>query len=332
MGERREGNKIWCGRPERLSLVEAIASGLLVTSVFLACGTSTSSGETEMTDSASTTFLPAVPRIVAIGDVHGDLDATRRALRLAGAIDDADHWIGGDLVVVQTGDQLDRGEGEQDILDLLHRLAGTAEEAGGALHVLNGNHEIMNAALDMRYVTDGGFLDFEDAVEVDEADSLLLEYDENERARVQAFRPGGPYALLLAERNVILQVGENVFVHGGVLPQHLEYGLERINAETQEWLRGDRSRPEVMRGKDSPIWTRRFSDEVESDDCETLSAVLESLHATRMVVGHTVQDEGMRSYCDGKVWCIDVGMASAYGGDIEVLSIVGDEIEVLREP
>ena len=32
----------------------------------------------------------------------------------------------------------------------------------------------MNAALDLRYVTDGGFADFEDAVEVGEPDSLLL--------------------------------------------------------------------------------------------------------------------------------------------------------------
>ena len=64
------------------------------------------------------TRCPGVPRIVAIGDLHGDLDACRRALRLGGAIDDADRWIGGDLVVVQTGDQLDRGDDEQAIIDL----------------------------------------------------------------------------------------------------------------------------------------------------------------------------------------------------------------------
>src|SRR5262245_61138965 len=61
-------------------------------------------------------------RIVAVGDLHGDLQSTRQALRLARAIDEKDHWIGGDLTLVQTGDQLDRGDQEREILDLLERL------------------------------------------------------------------------------------------------------------------------------------------------------------------------------------------------------------------
>src|SRR5688572_30209254 len=40
---------------------------------------------------------PAPARLVAIGDVHGDLAATRAVLRLAGAIDERDRWIGGEL-------------------------------------------------------------------------------------------------------------------------------------------------------------------------------------------------------------------------------------------
>src|SRR5690606_2094045 len=96
-------------------------------------------------------------RIVAIGDLHGDLQATRRALRLAGAIDAQDRWIGKELIVVQTGDQLDRGDEELAILKLLEALAPQAEAAGGRLHVLNGNHEIMNVELDFRYVTPLGF-------------------------------------------------------------------------------------------------------------------------------------------------------------------------------
>src|SRR5690349_20270151 len=64
----------------------------------------------------------AAERVVAIGDLHGDFDAARAALRAAGAIDADDHWSGGKLVIVQTGDVLDRGDGETKILELLERL------------------------------------------------------------------------------------------------------------------------------------------------------------------------------------------------------------------
>src|SRR6266511_4856273 len=100
---------------------------------------------------------PAAALVIAIGDLHGDLDATRAALRLAGAIDESDHWVGGQRVVVQTGDQLDRGDQEREILELFDRLVGEAAAAGGAFLPLNGNHELMNAAGDFRYVTPAGF-------------------------------------------------------------------------------------------------------------------------------------------------------------------------------
>ncbi len=269
-------------------------------------------------------------RIVAIADLHGDLDATRAALQLAGATDEADHWIGGDLIVVQTGDQLDRDDDEQAILELLDRLQDEALAAGGALHILNGNHELMNGRLDLRYVTEGGFADFEDAVEITELDSLLLAHEPAHRARVAAFRPGGPYAKLLAERPVVLIIGDNVFVHGGILPMHLDYGLDRLNQEVRDWLLGLGEPPAFIHKRESPTWTRNYSDEPGSDDCTQLAAVLERLGVKRMIVGHTVQEDGITPFCDGKVWCADSGMSEYYGSRVEVLEIDGDRVRVLR--
>ena len=269
-------------------------------------------------------------RIVAIGDLHGDIVAARGALKLAGAIDDEDRWIGGNLVVVQTGDQIDRGDDDREVLDLLTRLADEASRAGGALYALNGNHELMNGALDLRYASPASLADFAefDTVGNDE-DTLLADLPLEQRGRAVAFRPGGPYARVLARRNIIMVVGDNVFVHGGVLPDHVDYGIERINEEVQEWLRGDAACPEGIHERTSPTWTRSYSDEVDADDCEMLQDVLETLDAKRMIVGHTVQEDGITSYCDGRVWCIDVGMSAYYGGRIQVLEIVGDSIRVL---
>jgi hypothetical protein len=152
------------------------------------------------------TRQPAAARIVAFGDVHGDLAATRRALRLAGAIDENDRWIGGALVVVQTGDQLDRGDDERAILDLFRRLVRDAARAGGAFHPLNGNHELMNAQLDLRYVTEGGFrrLCRFRCHAAEPRDSLLAAgFPPEQRGRVNAFRPGGPMPACSPERNTI---------------------------------------------------------------------------------------------------------------------------------
>jgi len=50
------------------------------------------------------------------------------------------------LSLAQVGDQLDRGDHELEILYFLERLQREAARAGGALHVLNGNHEARAAA------------------------------------------------------------------------------------------------------------------------------------------------------------------------------------------
>lgn len=268
-------------------------------------------------------------RIVAFGDVHGDLSATRAALRLAGAIDDADRWIGGDLVVVQTGDQLDRGDDEQAILDLFDRLRSEADAEGGAFHALLGNHELMNVRGDLRYVTEGGFVDFDDATEFDPDDPTLAAFEPQQRGRMAAFLPGRPYALMLAQRDVIYQRGETVFVHGGVLPDHVSYGIDRINREAREWLRGERDRPEVLAGSESPQWTRLYSDDPDAEACTALADALRRLGAKRIVMGHTIQRGGITSACDGAAWRVDVGMAAHYGGPVEVLEIVGDSLRVL---
>lgn len=273
----------------------------------------------------------SAPRVVAIGDLHGDLDATRRALRLAGAIDDSDGWTGGSLVVVQTGDQLDRGDDEREILELFDDLAVEAQAAGGALHVLNGNHETMNVAGDFRYATPGGFRDFEDVPVDGLPQSLRTQLAPPTRGRAAAFFPGGPFAVLLAKRDVIAIVGDSVFVHGGVLPAVVEYGVDRLNSEASAWMRGDSPKPPApIEDSEGPVWTRRYSS--GRPDCAALAKTLELLGVKRMVVGHTPQPSGVTSACQDRVWRIDTGMAHHYGGMVQILEIRGDAVRVLKEP
>jgi len=254
--------------------------------------------------------VPMPKRAVAIGDLHGDFEAARSALRAAGAIDATDKWIGGDLTIIQTGDVLDRGGGESQILELLAKLSVDAAASGGHVIQLLGNHELMNAAHDLRYVTPEGARDFGGD-------------------REHALAPGGAWAKKLATHNVIAIVGDTVLSHAGVTPEWVTH-LDEVNEHARCWLDGQEGGADAptaaLAAEDSPVWTRVWGG--EQVDCAVLQSVLDKLGAKRMIVAHTPQRQGISSACDGKLWRIDVGLAKYYGGPIQVLEL-GDPPKIL---
>ena len=51
-----------------------------------------------------------------------------------------------------------------------------------------------------------------------------------------------------------------MFVHGGVLPAHAAYGVDRINRETRAWLNGELPRqPGYLSGRNAVVWARDYS-------------------------------------------------------------------------
>jgi hypothetical protein len=257
---------------------------------------------------------PVPRRLVAIGDLHGDLDGARAVLRAAGAIDERDRWIGGDLVVVQTGDVLDRGDDERALLDRIGELETQAHAAGGAFVALLGNHELMNGAGDFRYVTPAGMHGFDDVAGAAPAGAAA----ERQR-RLAALGAGGSYARRLARHAVIAIVGDTVFSHAGVLGDWARR-VDEVNQTARCWLDGQAGAPPAaLTSDDSPVWTRAAGG--ADVDCAQVAAALAALGVRRMVVGHTVQDGGISSACNGALWRIDVGLARRYGGPIEALEL-----------
>lgn len=237
----------------------------------------------------------APSRIVAIGDLHGDMHQTLTTFRLAGLIDDAGHWSAGDTVFVQTGDQTDRGPDSKGIIELLVRLEAEARAAGGQVIALIGNHEAMNVQGDWRYVTEGDVAAYGGLEE-----------------RIHAFSPEGDSGSFVRSHNAVAQVGDTVFVHGGISPEWAAKGVDAINAEVRRDL-------EVSGGQavggDGVLWFRGYASEPESTACPLLRTALDSLGAARMVVGHTVQPNGeIVTRCSGQLALIDVGIARHYGG------------------
>lgn len=274
-------------------------------------------------------YVDGASRVIGIGDVHGDFDAAKRALRLAGVIDGRAKWIGGKTIVVQVGDVLDRGDGERQIIEMFDRLGREAEAVGGKFYWLLGNHEILNAEGDFDDVTKVGFSSFMDMLNIVDIDDRHREYSKSKRGRAAAFLPGGPYAVRLARHNIVMVVGDTVFVHGGLSKKHVEYGLERLNHDARDFLRWDINPTDIMDSDNGPLWTRDYGD--EDLDCDDVDKMLDEVGASRIVIGHTVQDDGITSGCDEKVWRVDVGMTSVYGGPVEVVEIRGNTVTRLTE-
>ncbi|CAG9460009.1 unnamed protein product [Pedinophyceae sp. YPF-701] len=307
--------------------------------------------------------LPAAERVIAIGDLHGDLHKARQALSLAGVIDADGRWCGGRTVVVQVGDQFDRGHDEVAIMHLLERLKHEAKQAGGAVHVLTGNHEAMNVRGQFRYATEEGRFDFLRWHEWQRLGAAMKALcgcekgacdwgkdlaelpqgrNDPERARYAAVAPGMPFtSRFLAGNPVILQVGSTVFAHGGIHPEHVDYGADRINRETNQWMlgldkKGGKSAPmpDFLAGRDAVVWSRRFSHpEAHACDCDSLREALGKLPgAERLVVGHTIQPYGITGACENRVLRVDVGLSMGCGNhETEVLEILNDrEVRRLR--
>jgi len=221
-------------------------------------------------------FLPAdeipyawtgVERVVAVADVHGDYEQFVYILAhpQVALIDNDLRWIGGKAHLVQLGDVADRGAQARKIYELIMRLEKEAAAAGGAVHMLLGNHEEMNItgiALDYpRYVGAEQFVsflpdDFRKAREAEyiktlppemrkqaEIEGLDVTTDqavadfwqriidgkdpEARRAYVLGFNDAVGDWLL--KQNSVIKINDVVYVHGGISEPISKWPLREIN-------------------------------------------------------------------------------------------------------
>jgi hypothetical protein len=194
--------------------------------------------------------VDGVERVVAISDVHGAYDGMLRTLTSAGVIDGDKSWTAGNTHLVVTGDVLDRGADSRKVMDLLMTLEQQAPASGGAVHLLLGNHEVMNLVGDLRYVARGEYAAFADEEDAEErarwfehfraanagvADDQTLRADfENKAppgffAHRRAFRPDGHYGRWLLDKPLLMVIDGTAFVHGGLSPMIAGLGLEGVN-------------------------------------------------------------------------------------------------------
>jgi hypothetical protein len=187
-----------------------------------------------------------VERVVAFADVHGAYEPLVALLRETGVVDESLRWSGGRTHLVGLGDLVDRGPQSRQVLDLLMRLETEAAAAGGAVHQLLGNHEVMDLAGDLRYVSPAEYAAYagpeEEAGREAAWKAILAKDPAASRAEFDAafppgyfghaaaFAPDGRYGRWLLGKPVIVVINDTAFVHGGLPPLVARLGLEDTNA------------------------------------------------------------------------------------------------------
>ncbi|RMH23374.1 MAG: hypothetical protein D6696_00825 [Acidobacteria bacterium] len=205
-------------------------------------------------------------RVVAVGDVHGAFDALASILRQARLIDEDRRWIGGDAILVQTGDLLDRGHRVLRVLDLMMELEEQAAAAGGRVIVLLGNHELMNLLGDLRDVNPEVFARLADGRSEPRRLALCQRLFEarkraakarGEKARRptraereeclnahppglieywRALGPEGRYGRWLRQLPAVARIGDLLLVHGGIAPSFADWQPEAVDRQVHREL------------------------------------------------------------------------------------------------
>jgi|UniRef100_A0A6C0M114 hypothetical protein len=322
-------------------------------------------------------IIPAPDRLIAIGDIHGDIELMLDSLLVAGLIKEEKYqsggkivgsnlvpliykdgvtryysWIGGNTIVVQVGDQIDRCRpffnteqntvaacndehttfddeaSDERILVFLSDLDKLARKYGGALYNLLGNHELMNMMGNMDYVSYMGLKEYVDI-----------------NGRIKHFERGSDMSKFIAcTRSAVVVIGSYLFVHAGFLSnviknyKHLDKStiLSNLNTIYHYWivdksnevvnvLKKNYSKEEVEKlivninsPIHSPLWVRGLGNirpnlPKDHENCEDVNKVLDLFALKGMVVGHTPQMEtGINGTCGNSLFRVDVASSRAF--------------------
>jgi hypothetical protein len=241
------------------------------------------------------TEYPKVEKILAVSDIEGTFGSFRNFLINHKVIDAQYNWTFGKGHLVCVGDFFDRGTNVTETLWLIYDLEDKAKAAGGYVHYILGNHEIMNMSNDHRYVHP----------------KYMRNADLYQEPYANWFKGSTELGRWLATKNVVERIGDFIFVHGGLAPDlnYLDKTLSEINNTMRPFyfIQEDVSRidDEILRflfDDNGPIWYRDYVMN-HAKDAE-IEESLRKFGGKHIVVGHTLVN-AVKSFYGGKVIAID---------------------------
>lgn len=235
-------------------------------------------------------------RLYAIGDIHGDYQRLLALLRRAALIgprlkrpEDA-QWTGGDAVLVQTGDMIDKGPHSVSVIRFLAALRESARRNGGQVVITMGNHEA----------------EFLAGPNEDKAKDFIRDLKRNHVDEAAILRCQGDIGEFLCSLPFGAKVGDWFFSHGGNtagrtvagLNQYLEQGVSKDGFAAKE-LADPNTLLEARLGE-GKIWFHpsEKGPDASKTEREILAAEADALGVSHIAQGHQPADV---TFADGIV-------------------------------
>jgi len=238
--------------------------------------------------------FPVASKITVVADIEGNFAGFYSLLVAQNVIDTTGSWIYGDGHLVMLGDLFDRGGDVTPIFWLLYKLETEARKAGGFVHTLLGNHEIMNFNGDLRYMhkkyksqsQDTGF----DYPDLYSTETIL--------------------GFWLRNKPAVIRIGNMLFSHAGISPDvlALDLSLQEINTLVKHTnlnspVKLRTSQSDLIFGTNGIFWYRGWVDDPQT--VAVLDNLLDAYQAEHMIIGHTIVRDISASF-DFKLIAVDL--------------------------
>jgi calcineurin-like phosphoesterase family protein len=247
-----------------------------------------------------------VGKMLILSDIEGNFEAFRKLLQANHVIDNDYNWTFEKNHLVLIGDFVDRGTMVTEVLWLIYSLEEKAKAAGGYVHYILGNHEIMNMSNDLRYVQQRYL-----------RNAALMN-----TSYMQLFGADAEIGRWLATKNVTERIGDVLFTHGGI-SQYLNMmniPLKDLNDLTRPFYTDTTyeykdNRLNLLYSDLGPFWYRGYYTAPKASMAQ-IDSTLNIYGVRYLTTGHTIVANEIKSFYDGKLFDTDVHHA---GGHSEAL-------------
>lgn len=232
-----------------------------------------------------------------VSDIEGNFKAFRELLQAGGIIDTSYQWTFGNGHLILTGDFVDRGNRVNEVLWLIYSLEEQAKAAGGYVHYVLGNHEIMNMNGDLRYVHPQYL-----------KSAALLN-----TGFTDLYGTNSELGRWLRTKNVMEKIGDILFVHGGVSApvNMMELSTSKLNKLVRphyddSLMKFKQPELEILYSDLGPFWYRGYYMGADRANINTIDSTLRHYKVKKIATGHTVIADTISALMGGKLINTDV--------------------------